>query len=252
MRDRFTRSSRVGRGKIPREMRTDVFARDEHTCQFCGNQFGSAELTIDHLVPLALGGLDEMTNYVTACGPCNAKKGSLPLSTFAAQVNVPIEELPVHGDPVIDNVKLPIQIRLIRKRVFDRMRLGALRAGGRSAQKRIEKEYRRSFWDSPMGKELEAAEPTLPGQVRIMIPEIRTVAKTECEYILLVELAKSAATRGLIGSVLRAESDIVTLAWSLRDREERPAHRKRLDDALTRFVREAKKRRLECRAHGAI
>src|SRR2546425_896881 len=101
--DRFTRKSRLGRGKIPRAMRQAVFARDEFECQFCRVKLPSGQLTIDHLVPLALGGLDEMTNYVTCCQPCNAKKGSLPLAAFAAATKVELEALPVHGDPVIDN-----------------------------------------------------------------------------------------------------------------------------------------------------
>ena len=92
------------------------------TCQFCGRKPPSSELTIDHLVPLAHGGLDEMTNYVTCCKPCNERKDSLPLQEFAESVAIEIEDLPVHGDPVIDNEALPIQIRLLRKRVFDSYR----------------------------------------------------------------------------------------------------------------------------------
>src|ERR1700687_1066713 len=108
MRDRFTHASRLGRGKIPKEMRYAVFERDGFTCQFCNQTFVPMELTIDHLVPLSKGGLDETTNYVTSCGPCNEAKAALPLAEFSKTINVSIEALPVHGDPVIDNADLPI------------------------------------------------------------------------------------------------------------------------------------------------
>ncbi len=37
--------------------RRNVFKRDRFTCQYCGRQPGSEELTIDHVIPRALGGL---------------------------------------------------------------------------------------------------------------------------------------------------------------------------------------------------
>jgi len=107
---RFTHKTRLGRGSISRDLRDMIWQRDEYTCQFCGQKPGSNDLTIDHLIPLSLGGLDESTNYVTCCRSCNQLKGSLPLAKFARQINVNLEELPVHGDPLIDNVALPIQI----------------------------------------------------------------------------------------------------------------------------------------------
>ena len=51
MYDRFTRSSRVGRGSIPKHMRREVFDRDDHTCVYCGRRLTDEQCTIDHLVP---------------------------------------------------------------------------------------------------------------------------------------------------------------------------------------------------------
>src|SRR5580693_8775889 len=36
--------------------RRNIFKRDHYTCQYCGVQPGSEELTIDHVVPRAQGG----------------------------------------------------------------------------------------------------------------------------------------------------------------------------------------------------
>ena len=235
MKKRFTGKSRTGRGSIPKTMRHDIYSRDGYRCQFCRQKFQHAELTIDHLVPLALGGLDEFINYVTCCRLCNQRKGDQPLADFARSVNIQIADLPVHGDQVIDNKALPIEIRLIRKRIIDRIRQGAFRVRGASAQNKIEKAYRREIWTTPLGRELEAAEPLLPGHVRVMIPEIKTLAKTEREYLLLVELAKSANTRELIGTVLVADVDIEARVRSMATQNQNNALVKRLNQALRRF-----------------
>jgi len=240
--DRFTHRSRLGRGKIPRLIREQVFTRDQFECQFCGSAFSPEDLTIDHLVPLARGGLDEITNYVTCCRPCNQQKADLPLDVFAQRVRIPIEDLPVHGDPVVDNPTLPVQIRLLRKRVFDRIRIGDLRATGRQAQKKIEKAYRRDFWQTEEGKALEAEFPNLPGHVRVMLPEIRTLTSNEWEFFLLVELAKSASTRNLLGSVLKPGCDVEARLAAVEARPGDPALSKRIKQARERFERGMRQR----------
>jgi len=235
MKDRFTHRSRLGRGHIPRQLREEVYKRDGYCCQFCGEKLPPSQLTIDHLVPLALGGLDELTNYVTCCRPCNERKANQPLDVFAQSISLKIEELPVHGDPIIDNPEIPIQIRLLRKRLYDRYRRGSLRLRGPRAQKKLEKTYRRELWSTDVGKRLEDQFPNLPGHVRVMIPEIKTIAKTEREFLLLVELAKSANTRNLIGSIITADCDVEARVETLAARTRDTALQKRLQQALRRF-----------------
>jgi hypothetical protein len=178
MRNRFTYQSRTHRNRIPPKIRAAIFERDDFVCQYCAQRFTKDQLTIDHLIPLSKGGLNEAINYVTCCGPCNQKKGSLPLVDFARQVRIEIEDLPVHGDPIISNEALPLQLRLIRKRIFDRMRRGEIHIGGRAAQKSIEEKFRRTFWQTETGRTPEAKFPLLPGNARISIPQIRTIAKS--------------------------------------------------------------------------
>ena len=36
--------------------RANIYARDNHSCQYCGDQFPTSELTFDHVVPVAQGG----------------------------------------------------------------------------------------------------------------------------------------------------------------------------------------------------
>jgi 5-methylcytosine-specific restriction endonuclease McrA len=53
--------------------RREVFARDHHTCQYCG-RVGS-DMTLDHVLPRHRGGGHTWENLVTACKPCNHRKG---------------------------------------------------------------------------------------------------------------------------------------------------------------------------------
>ncbi len=46
-------------------------------CHYCQRQFVAAELTLDHLVPLARGGRSTKGNCVPACKECNNKKRDL-------------------------------------------------------------------------------------------------------------------------------------------------------------------------------
>ncbi|MCM2258601.1 MAG: HNH endonuclease [Vicinamibacteria bacterium] len=55
--------------------RTNVYARDQHRCQYCGHRFAPVELTFDHVVPVARGGQKGWDNIVTCCIPCNRRKG---------------------------------------------------------------------------------------------------------------------------------------------------------------------------------
>ena len=56
--------------------RRNLFKRDHVTCQYCGVKPGTAELTIDHVLPRSKGGLSTWENCVLACVPCNARKAN--------------------------------------------------------------------------------------------------------------------------------------------------------------------------------
>lgn len=55
--------------------RYNMYLRDLFECQYCGEVFDFDELTIDHVVPRAAGGTTVWENCVTACKPCNHRKG---------------------------------------------------------------------------------------------------------------------------------------------------------------------------------
>lgn len=56
---------------------TLLFQRDHYLCGYCGTQKAPHALTRDHITPISRGGRDVWKNVVTACKPCNQRKGAL-------------------------------------------------------------------------------------------------------------------------------------------------------------------------------
>lgn len=56
--------------------RASVIERDGGVCHICGAQPEGADLTIDHVVPLAKGGTHTYENLAVACLSCNCRKGA--------------------------------------------------------------------------------------------------------------------------------------------------------------------------------
>lgn len=65
--------------RLPRQRvrfnRRNLFARDNHRCQYCGKNFATTELSLDHVVPRSRGGPTTWENMVAACLKCNVRKG---------------------------------------------------------------------------------------------------------------------------------------------------------------------------------
>jgi 5-methylcytosine-specific restriction endonuclease McrA len=56
--------------------RQNLYLRDLFQCQYCGDTFESADLTIDHVHPLSKGGKTNWENCVAACYDCNTHKSN--------------------------------------------------------------------------------------------------------------------------------------------------------------------------------
>ncbi len=55
--------------------RANIYARDLHTCQYCGTKCSTEDLTFDHVIPVVKGGSKTWNNIVTCCFECNHRKG---------------------------------------------------------------------------------------------------------------------------------------------------------------------------------
>ncbi len=52
--------------------REAILTRDRYQCAHCGSV---QNLTMDHVIPKAVGGTNHINNLQTLCGGCNKKKG---------------------------------------------------------------------------------------------------------------------------------------------------------------------------------
>ncbi len=81
--DRFIRVPRVivlmTYDRLPRRevrfSRHNIYARDNNTCQYCGEKKPRSELNLDHVIPRSQGGRTTWENVVCSCLECNRKKG---------------------------------------------------------------------------------------------------------------------------------------------------------------------------------
>lgn len=68
--------------ELRRHLMTAVELRDGTDCHYCGcptitlDQNHPRRRTLDHVIPQALGGKDEVSNLRIACSVCNSRKGA--------------------------------------------------------------------------------------------------------------------------------------------------------------------------------
>ncbi len=74
--------------EYPAFTRFNLFLRDRFACQYCGRP--DVELTFDHVRPRAYGGRTTWENIVTACAPCNLRKGG----RTPAEAHMPLPHRP--------------------------------------------------------------------------------------------------------------------------------------------------------------
>ena len=60
-----------------------LVAAFEGRCAYCGR---SMPLTVDHRVPIARGGTNDIGNILPACGPCNLRKHTLTEAEFRVRL----------------------------------------------------------------------------------------------------------------------------------------------------------------------
>jgi 5-methylcytosine-specific restriction endonuclease McrA len=96
--------------KVPRRevkfSRRNILARDENRCQYCNKKLPTSQLSLDHVTPKSRGGKSTWTNVVTACTPCNTRKGGrMPWEASMKLRRVPA--VPKKNPLLADKVKSP-------------------------------------------------------------------------------------------------------------------------------------------------
>ena len=137
---------------VPRKFRRQVtntflFARDAYRCQYCGrhrSQLRHREfLTRDHVVPISRGGDNTWGNVVTACSPCNNRKGS--------HLGIEVGMVPLHTPHEPNYVELVWAVRRITV---------------------VQAKYIRMFYGEDVLRALQAREPHLPHHAHELLDEL--------------------------------------------------------------------------------
>lgn len=73
---------RKARYEISGAVQQKIWWADSLQCCYCDKRMGDVQLTIDHFIPLELGGVNNQSNYLSACRRCNKNKGSIHPKVF--------------------------------------------------------------------------------------------------------------------------------------------------------------------------
>lgn len=68
------------------DVRRLLYLNSGGRCELCGRKILLSEMTIDHEIPLSLGGLDEVENLKSTCVVCNKFKSNILPETFFGRV----------------------------------------------------------------------------------------------------------------------------------------------------------------------
>lgn len=74
----YRKSTKYQRQLMTPRLREEILTRDKHTCKFCGvSKENEAHLLleVDHIIPIAKGGVTIETNLQALCWKCNRTKG---------------------------------------------------------------------------------------------------------------------------------------------------------------------------------
>lgn len=75
--------------------RSAVYTKTEGHCAICGKFVPYTEFTVDHIVPLAKGGSNDISNLQCACGVCNRiKQDILPEELMEKLVEIVLFQVP--------------------------------------------------------------------------------------------------------------------------------------------------------------
>lgn len=74
------------RKSYTREERKIIYDKSYGRCELCGKRLVFEEMTLDHIIPISLGGADNMDNLQAACYSCNQFKSNILPDDFIERI----------------------------------------------------------------------------------------------------------------------------------------------------------------------
>ncbi|WP_289286133.1 HNH endonuclease [Parablautia intestinalis] len=79
-------STKIRRRRFSDEEREIIYNKSGGHCELCGQQLLLENMTLDHIVPLSMGGEDSMENLQAACYACNQFKSNILPDDFMDRI----------------------------------------------------------------------------------------------------------------------------------------------------------------------
>lgn len=107
----FDEGKKMARKAIPKKLRFEVFKRDSFKCQYCGITPNQEILQVDHIVPVAEGGENDIDNLITSCQPCNIGKGARSLTAVPKSLMQKAVDIAEQEEQIIEYQKIIFESR---------------------------------------------------------------------------------------------------------------------------------------------
>ncbi len=73
---------KIYRRKYSQNIKELIYKNADGRCELCGRKILLDDMTLDHIKPLSMGGVDNVENLACACEPCNLFKRNMLPDTF--------------------------------------------------------------------------------------------------------------------------------------------------------------------------
>ena len=103
-------------------IRYGILNKDNFTCQHCGKR--GIILDVHHIIPLRLGGSDDISNLITLCRPCHGieesklrpkrKKGSKLIIEIPKYIHKKLKMKALHDNTTLKDIITPLLERLVK------------------------------------------------------------------------------------------------------------------------------------------
>lgn len=77
---------RIKRKQYSQTVRENIYSRADGHCQLCGERILLNQMTLDHIVPLSMGGIDSAENLQCTCKACNRFKDNILPELFMDKI----------------------------------------------------------------------------------------------------------------------------------------------------------------------